>query len=283
MLKDILKKRNDKVNIKRKDKAIPLDIPEGLFMKCQNCDKQIYKADFIENVKTCPNCGFLGRLTAEERINLIADEKSFNAFDSSKLEQKNPLNFPEYDKKLSKAKTASGLEEAVLSGICAVGGQKTVVAVMDSHFMMGSMGSLVGEIITEAIEFATKKKMPIIIFTASGGARMQEGIVSLMQMAKTSSALAKHADAGLLYITVICDPTTGGVTASFASLGDIILAEKGALIGFAGRRVIEQTIRQKLPKDFQTSEFMLEKGFIDKVIDRKNMKRVLKKILELHK
>ena len=194
----------------------------------------------------------------------------------------NPLEFPGYEEKLKKAEQKSDLDEGVLCGVGNINSKKVATAIMDSNFMMGSMGSAVGERITRIIEYSTQNKLPLIIFTASGGARMQEGIISLMQMAKTSAAIAKHYEAGLLYISVITNPTTGGVTASFAMLGDIIISEPGAILGFAGRRVIENTINQKLPEDFQSAEFMLEKGFVDDIVDRKNLKNYLSRVLKLH-
>lgn len=218
---------------------------------------------------------------AYERIDQICDKGSFNEFNSS-ISSRNPMNFDGYEKKLKSNREKSGLIEAVITGDCKINGIKNIIAVMDSNFLMGSMGIAVGEKITLAIEKATKEKLPIIIFTTSGGARMQEGIFSLMQMAKVSSAIAKHNDEGLLYITVLTDPTTGGVTASFAMLGDIILAEPKALVGFAGRRVIEGTLKEKLPDDFQSAEFLLENGFVDKIVKREDMKRTLYKLLKLH-
>ena len=194
----------------------------------------------------------------------------------------NPLEFPGYEEKLKKAEQKSDLDEGVVCGVGNINSKKVATAIMDSNFMMGSMGSAVGERITRIIEYSTQNKLPLIIFTASGGARMQEGIISLMQMAKTSAAIAKHDEAGLLYISVITNPTTGGVTASFAMLGDIIISEPGAILGFAGRRVIENTINQKLPEDFQSAEFMLEKGFVDDIVDRKNLKNYLSRVLKLH-
>jgi len=257
------------------------DVPNDLFVKCPSCKKTISKKDVQANWRACPNCGHLFRLSARKRIELICDEGSWNPL-NTKIMQKNPLDFPEYDEKLKKAEEASGQKEAVVCGTAKINGNKAMLCVMEPKFMMASMGSVVGELLTVAIEKATELGLPIIIYTASGGARMQEGIVSLMQMAKVSGALAKHSEIGLLYITVITDPTTGGVTASFASLGDIILAEKGALVGFAGRRVIEQTIRQNLPEDFQTAEFLLKKGFIDHIVDRKNQKEIIGKLLAMH-
>ena len=255
-------------------------IPDGLWIKCKNCDKTIYTKEMNE-YKICPSCGYHFRLTARERIALIADENSFEEWDKDK-KAKNPMNYPDYDKIIEKAQVKTELKDAVVTGFCKIGGYDTVLAVMDSHFMMASMGSVVGEKITRAIERGTEKKLPVIIFTASGGARMQEGIISLMQMAKTSAALNRHEKEGLLYISVMTDPTTGGVSASFASLGDIILSEPNATIGFAGRRVIEGTINEKLPDEFQTAEFQLEHGFLDKIVVRTEMKNTLIQILKLH-
>lgn len=255
-------------------------IPDGLWIKCQHCDKTIYTKE-INEYKICPNCGYHFRLTAKERIDLIADENSFKEWDSNMI-AKNPMDYPDYDNIIKKVQLKTELKDAVITGCCKIGGYDAVLAVMDSHFMMASMGSVVGEKITRAIERATEQKLPVVIFTASGGARMQEGIISLMQMAKTSSALNRHSKAGLLYISVITDPTTGGVSASFASLGDIILSEPNAIIGFAGRRVIEGTINEKLPDEFQTAEFQLEHGFLDKIIPRTEMKNTLIQLLKLH-
>ena len=255
-------------------------IPDGLWIKCHHCDKTIYTKE-INEYKICPNCGYHFRLTAKERINLIADGNSFQEWDSN-MQSKNPMAYPDYDNIIKKAQLKTELKDAVVTGCCKIGGYDAVLAVMDSHFMMASMGSVVGEKITRAIEKGTEKKLPVIIFTASGGARMQEGIISLMQMAKTSAALNRHSKAGLLYVSVITDPTTGGVSASFASLGDIILSEPNATIGFAGRRVIEGTINEKLPDEFQTAEFQLEHGFLDKIVNRVDMKSTLIQILKLH-
>ncbi len=255
-------------------------IPNGMWVKCGKCKKTIYTKE-ISAYKICPFCGGHFRLSAWERIELICDEGSFEEWDIS-MESKNPMGYPDYEKIIEKAQENSGLKEGVVTGLCKIGGFDTVFAVMDSRFMMGSMGSVVGEKITRAIEGATARKLPIIIFTASGGARMQEGIISLMQMAKTSAALSRHNKEGLLYVSVMTDPTTGGVAASFASLGDIILSEPGATIGFAGRRVIEGTINEKLPDEFQTAEFQLEHGFVDSIVKRPEMKETLVKILKLH-
>ena len=271
------RERTKKVD-KRK-KAEP-SIPDGMWIKCNTCKAIIYKKEVTE-YKLCPNCDAHFRMNPAERIAITCDEGSFEEFDQN-MHPKNPMNYPEYDQVIKKAQDKSGIKEAVVTGRCTIHGQKTVLAIMDSHFMMGRMGSVVGEKITRAVEYATKHRLPIIIFTTSGGARMQEGIVSLMQMAKTSNALAKHNAAGLLYISYFTHPTTGGVTASFASLGDIILAEPKALIGFAGPRVIEQTIKQKLPEGFQRSEFLQQQGFLDQVVERKKMRATIALLLKLH-
>jgi acetyl-CoA carboxylase carboxyl transferase subunit beta len=256
-------------------------IPNGLWLKCAGCGETIYNKDLCQNNKVCTNCGYHYRLGAPERIDLVMDTGTFKELDPG-LKSLNPLGFEGYEDKLGDYGKQTELPEAVITGYGKIHGLDSVVAVMDSRFMMGSMGSAVGEKITRAFEFAVTRKMPVIVFTASGGARMQEGMFSLMQMVKTSAAVAKHNQAGGLYITVLTDPTTGGVTASFAMLGDIILAEPGALIGFAGQRVIEQTIKQQLPKGFQTAEFLLEHGFIDKIVTRQNMKLTLSRLIKLH-
>ncbi len=257
-------------------------VPDNMLFKCPRCLNVIMTDELEKNLKVCPECGYHSRLTATERINLIIDKESFKEFDSDMLSA-NPIDFPDYDAKQQKLRDATGLKDAIITGECTIRGERCVIGVMDSRYMMASMGSVVGEKITRAFEYATDNKLPVIMFTASGGARMQEGIVSLMQMAKTSGAVARHSDAGLLYITVMTDPTTGGVTASFASLGDIIIAEPKVLIGFAGRRVIEGTIKQRLPDDFQSAEFMLEHGFADMIVERKTMRRTIAHILKLHK
>ena len=268
------------VNVAKEDDDLP-NVPDGSWAKCNRCNKILYKKILQENHGICYHCHGYSRLGAYERIEQICDENSFKEF-NGKIISNNNHNFPGYDKKLKDSREKSGIGEAVVTGECSIGGEKAVLAVMDSNFMMGSMGAAVGEKITVAVEKATKNNLPIIIFTTSGGARMQEGIVSLMQMAKISSALARHSEKGLLYITVLTDPTTGGVTASFAMLGDIILSEPKALIGFAGRRVIEGTIKESLPDDFQTAEFLLEKGFVDAIVERKDLKITLGKLLKLH-
>lgn len=264
----------------QKNKKNVPEVPNGLYIKCNSCNKTVYTKD-IDKYKLCPECGYNFRLTSYERIKIIADKNTFVEFNTNMI-SKNPLNYPSYDEKVKELKEKIGLNDAVVTGTCQIYGTDCALAVMDSNFIMGSMGSVVGEKITRLFEYATQKKLPLVIFTASGGARMQEGILSLMQMAKVSASARRHSEEGLLYISYLTDPTTGGVTASFAMTGDIILSEPKALIGFAGPRVIEQTIKQKLPKDFQTAEFLLEHGFIDKIVERKNMKKTLSTILKLH-
>ena len=257
------------------------DIPKDLMFKCPRCGNVSFSEDFNRGGKVCPNCNYHSRLTARERLDITIDKGTLEEFDSEML-SKNPIDFPDYEAKQQALRAKTGLKDAVITGKAKIRGKDIVIIVMDSHFLMASMGSVVGERITRAFEYATENKLPVIAFTASGGARMQEGIVSLMQMAKTSGAVARHNEAGLLYITVMTDPTTGGVTASFASLGDIIIAEPKVLIGFAGRRVIEGTIKQKLPDEFQSAEFMLENGFVDMIVERKKMRRTLAHLLALH-
>ena len=249
--------------------------------KCNACKAAILTEDVKKNYYICPKCHNYFRVHAYRRIEMIGDPRSFEEWDRG-IAETNPLNFSGYPEKLEYMKQKTRLDEAVTTGKLAVNGSPAAVAVCDGRFMMASMGEVVGEKITRMVERATRERLPVIIFTCSGGARMQEGIISLMQMAKTSAALKRHSEAGLLYITVLTDPTTGGVTASFAMLGDIILAEPGALIGFAGPRVIEQTIGQKLPKGFQRSEFLLEHGFVDRIVEREELKDVLSQILKLH-
>lgn len=251
------------------------------FCKCPGCGQLQYIQDVEQQESVCPQCGYHFRLGAPERIRITADPGSFEEWDSEVVST-NVLGFPGYDEKLARERSKTKLPSAVITGRCTIGGHAAVLAVIDSRFMMGSMGQAVGEKITRAVERATQAKLPVIIFTASGGARMQEGIFSLMQMAKTSAALAKHNEAGQLYITVLTDPTTGGVTASFGMLGDIILAEPKALVGFAGRRVIEQTIKEKIPKEFQTAEFLEEHGFVDEIVPRGKMRETLSTLLMLH-
>jgi len=280
MIRDIFKKKRDEKEATIPSKAAK-DVPEGLMTKCPNC-KHITLTKELENLgKVCPKCDHHFKMTARERIIHLLDDSNFDSVDDH-LKSENPLNFPGYSEKVQADSEKTGLNEAVLTGTGSIKGQQVVVAVMDSHFRMGSMGSVVGEKITRAVELATKLKVPFLIFTASGGARMQEGVLSLMQMAKTSVALKRHSNEGLLFVSILTHPTTGGVSASFASVGDINLAEPKALIGFAGRRVIEQTVREKLPEDFQTAEFLLDHGQLDAVVHRSKMRETLSTIVQLH-
>ena len=257
------------------------EVPEGLLRKCNKCGGAIIAEDVKKDHYICPKCGGYFRVHARRRIEMITDEGSFEEWDSD-LQGGNPLEYKGYEEKLKKLQEKTGLSEAVVTGKAKIDGREAAIGVCDGRFLMASMGEAVGEKIARAVERATKERLPVILFACSGGARMQEGIVSLMQMAKTSAALKRHSDAGLLYISVLTDPTTGGVTASFAMLGDVILAEPKALIGFAGPRVIEQTIGQKLPDGFQRAEFLLEHGFLDAIVERPQMKETLSKILALH-
>ena len=257
------------------------EVPEGLLRKCNKCGGAIIAEDVKKDHYICPKCGGYFRVHARRRIEMITDEGSFEEWDSD-LQGGNPLEYKGYEEKLKKLQEKTGLSEAVVTGKAKIDGCEAAIGVCDGRFLMASMGEAVGEKIARAVERATKERLPVILFACSGGARMQEGIVSLMQMAKTSAALKRHSDAGLLYISVLTDPTTGGVTASFAMLGDVILAEPKALIGFAGPRVIEQTIGQKLPDGFQRAEFLLEHGFLDAIVERPQMKETLSKILALH-
>lgn len=280
--RNLFKKPNNVLeNVGETSKYIKPQVPEDLWISCEKCKTLILKEELVENNKICPNCSFYYRLTPRERIAMIVDEDTFVEHDKN-LVSKNILKFPDYDNKLKKAKDQSNEKEAVVCGIGRINGIECALFVMNPEFMMGSMGVVVGEKITRLFEHATENRLPVIGFTVSGGARMQEGVLSLMQMAKTSCAVKKHNDQGLLYITVLTDPTTGGVTASYAMEGDIILAEPGALIAFTGPRVIEQTIKQKLPEGFQRAEFLLEKGFIDAIVERKALRETLANILKLH-
>ena len=278
MIVDKIKKRESPPQNKKNR----VDIPIGKWVKCDKCKEIIYKDAVRENLSICPNCGHYFRMHINKRLELIADAGTYKRFDLN-IETNNPLELEDYPKKIKVLKEKTGLDEAVAAGTCKINGEDAVICIMDSGFLMGSMGAVVGEKITYAIEQAIEKRLPLIIFTVSGGARMQEGIISLMQMAKTTAALTKLDEAGLLYISVLTDPTYGGVTASFASLGDIILAEPGAMIGFAGQRVIKQTIGEELPEGFQTAEFLLEHGFIDKIVERKDLKDTLYKLIMYNK
>lgn len=279
MLKDLFSKR-------RKYATIPSEhakkeIPEGIMVKCKNCSLITYTKELNKNNKVCPKCGYHNPLKASERIKLLVDEGSFEEINQDIISE-DILSFPEYAKKLEQTREKTGANDAIVTGKAKIKGHPVVLGVMDFSFMGGSMGSVVGEKITRAILAAVEQQSPFILFSTSGGARMQEGLFSLMQMAKTSAALAQLDRKGLLYISVLTHPTTGGVSASFASLGDYNIAEPGALIGFAGPRVIEQTIRQKLPEGFQTAEFLLEHGQLDMVVERKDMRERLATILDIH-
>lgn len=278
MIVDKIKKRE----LPEKNKKTNIDIPIGKWAKCDKCKEIIYKETLRENLNICPNCGHYFRMHINRRLKLVVDEGTYKKFDLN-IETNNPLDIEDYPKKLKTLREKTGLEEAVACGTAKIKGEKVVICIMDSGFLMGSMGLVVGEKITYAIEQAIEKRLPLIIFSVSGGARMQEGIISLMQMAKTTAALTKLDEAGLLYISVLTDPTYGGVTASFASLGDIILAEPGAMIGFAGQRVIEQTIGESLPEGFQTAEFLLEHGFIDKIVERRDLKDTIYDLISMSK
>jgi acetyl-CoA carboxylase carboxyl transferase subunit beta len=279
MIVDKIKKRENK-NVNNKNSNI--DIPIGKWIKCDSCKEIIYKEQVKENLSICPNCGHYFRMHIGKRLELIVDNGTYQKFDL-KIDTTNPLELEDYPKKLKALREKTELEEAVACGTGKINGDEVVICIMDSGFLMGSMGAVVGEKITYSIEQAIEKRLPLVMFAVSGGARMQEGIVSLMQMAKTTAALTKLDEAGLLYISVLTDPTYGGVTASFASLGDVILAEPKAMIGFAGQRVIEQTIGEKLPEGFQTAEFLLEHGFIDKIVERKDLKETISKLIKFHK
>ncbi len=257
---------------------------DGLWVKCSECSQVAYRKDLISNFNVCSNCSHHNRINSDERINIIADKDSFKEFDGL-LSPTDPLKFKDrrsYSDRIKESQQGTGLKDGVITGLCSINSMPLALAVMDFRFMGGSMGSVVGEKITRIIEKATIEKYPILIVCASGGARMQEGMLSLMQMAKISGALKKHRAQNLLYMPLLTHPTTGGVTASFAMLGDLILAEPKALIGFAGRRVIEQTLREKLPDNFQTAEYLLEHGFVDLIVDRKELKITLTKILKIH-
>ncbi len=282
MLRDMFKKTYTLIDTKyRSQTGQEPNVPEGLWRKCKKCGQPLYGEDVKNNYYICPKCKAYFRVHAMRRIEITADGGSFEEWDRQ-MEFANPLDFPGYEEKVLAAREKTKLNEAIVTGQCTIEGKKTAIGVCDARFLMSSMGHVVGEKITRMVERATKERLPVIIFACSGGARMQEGCVSLMQMAKTSGALKRHHQAGLLFVSVLTDPTTGGVTASFAMLGDIILAEPGALIGFAGPRVIQQTIGQKLPEGFQKAEFLMEHGFVDKIVPREEMKETLGRILKMH-
>lgn len=278
MLVDKIKKREPtaKKNINR------VDIQVGKWVKCTKCKEILYKEDVKNNLNICPNCGAYFRMHINRRLESIIDKGTYKRFDLN-IDNVNPLGLEDYEQKIKKLRQKTDLEEAVSCGTGKIEGEDVVICIMDSGFLMGSMGTVVGEKITYAVEKSIELKYPLIIFTVSGGARMQEGIMSLMQMAKTTSAISKLNKAGGLYISVLTDPTYGGVTASFATIADIVLSEPGAMIGFAGQRVIEQTIGESLPEGFQTAEFLLEHGFIDKIVERRELKHTLKRLIDLNK
>jgi acetyl-CoA carboxylase carboxyl transferase subunit beta len=284
---DFFQDRKTKVEVYRKyyrGKRIfssKVNIPNGIFIKCEKCNETLFSDDYINNDYVCLKCNYHSRISARYRLKITTDENSFEELFAN-LKTLNPLNHPGYIEKLEQSQSASSEDDAFVAGLATITGIKVAIGVMDSFFMMGSMGSVVGEKITRLIEVSITKKLPLIIFSASGGARMQEGMFSLMQMAKTSAAIGKLDEAGILFISVLTNPTTGGVYASYASLGDIIISEPDALIGFAGKRVIEQTIGQVLPQGFQSAEFQEENGFVDFIENRENLKNKLAKILELH-
>ena len=280
---DNMFKKNRSISLRRvENRQYKPEVPEGLMRKCNQCGKAIIAEEAEAGYYICPKCGGYFHVPAYTRLEMILDENSFEEWDAQ-MPVSNPMEYRGYPEKLEALKAKTGLNEAVVTGKGRINGSETVIGVCDGRFLMASMGENVGEKITRAVERATEERLPVILFCCSGGARMQEGIISLMQMAKTSAAFKRHSDAGLLYISVLTDPTTGGVTASFAMLGDILLAEPGALIGFAGPRVIEQTIRQRLPKGFQRAEFLLEHGFLDAIVERPHMKEVLGNLLDLHR
>lgn len=284
-LKDWFKTRKQEQQAHRPHESNIDDEIGKLWIKCVCCQEQMLKKDIKNNMYVCPNCDYHFRINAKKRLSLLIDEGTFNEIDKN-MSNTDPLNFVDiesYKEKTKQATQKTGLNDAVITGLGKIEGHDVAIAIMDFEYMGGSMGSVVGEKVTRLIEKALEMKIPVISVTASGGARMQESVLSLMQMAKTSCAVAKMNDAGLLYISVLTEPTFGGVTASFATIGDVVIAEKGARIGFAGRRVIEQTIRQKLPSDFQTAEYLLKYGQIDMITTRVNMKTLLARLIKLHK
>ena len=270
---------NPNRSVRQKPQAKP-EVPDELFSQCPGCKHTIYQKD-LGSERICPHCNYTFRISAQERLDLTIDSGSFLELFTG-IETQDPLNFPGYQKKLATMREKTGLDEAVLTGTASIKGQKVALGIMDSNFIMASMGTVVGEKITRLFEYATVENLPVVLFTASGGARMQEGIMSLMQMAKISAAVQRHSKAGLFYLTILTDPTTGGVTASFAMEGDIILAEPQSLVGFAGRRVIENTVRETLPDDFQKAEFLLEHGFVDAIVKRRELPETIAKLVRLH-
>ena len=277
--KDLFKGKQKYVTVK--PTSIQTEEPDGLWSKCTQCGQLTYTRELAHNLLVCHKCGFHFKLSAAQRLAITLDEGSFVEFDSN-LVSADPIEFPGYAAKLERTRQATGLEEAVVTGQGTIGGYPVMIGVMDFSFIGASMGSVVGEKVARLFERATRQRVPVVMFCASGGARMQEGVLSLMQMAKTSAACARLSEAGGLYVSVLTNPTTAGVLASFASLGDIIIAEPGALIGFTGQRVIEETIRQKLPPGFQSAEFVLEHGMIDMIVERRDMKKTLASLLALH-
>ena len=262
-------------------RQIKPEVPDELFSQCPGCKYTIYQKD-LGSERICPHCGYTFRISAQERLALTIDMGTFLEMFKG-IETQDPLNFPGYRKKLTLMREKTDLDEAVVTGTALIKGEKVALGIMDSNFIMASMGTVVGEKITRLFEYATAEKLPVVLFTASGGARMQEGIMSLMQMAKISAAVKRHSNAGLFYLTILTDPTTGGVTASFAMEGDIILAEPQSLVGFAGRRVIENTVREDLPEDFQKAEFLLEHGFVDAIIKRRELPDTIARLVRLHR
>lgn len=275
------KPKNELEGDTRLEKRPAPNIPDEMCLTCPECRKVLFTGSLADSCHVCPHCGYHFRLNARQRIHLFADPGTFSERDGD-LVSRDIISFPGYPEKLEQSRLESAEKESVVCGTCRVGGYDCCLFVMEPYFMMGSLGIITGEKITRIFEYALENALPVIGFTVSGGARMQEGVLALMQMAKTSGAVKRHSDAGLLYVPVLTNPTTGGVTASFAMEGDIILAEPGALIGFAGPRVIEQTLRQKLPQGFQRAEFLAERGFVDRVEDRRNLKALLSRLLLLH-
>lgn len=281
MFKDLFNRSQKKKKYVTVQNSKDNDVPEGIMTKCPKCKKIMYTKELVQNLNVCFNCDHHIALTAHDRIRAVSDEDAFKEFDVG-MTASNPLEFPGYEEKLEKDRKSTGLNDAVVTGVTSIDGIPYGICVMDSRFRMGSMGAVVGEKICRIVDYCADHNLPFVLFTASGGARMQEGIISLMQMAKTSVSIKRHSDKGLLFISYMTHPTTGGVSASFASVGDLNFAEPKALIGFAGRRIIEQTISEKLPDDFQTAEFLLEHGQLDKVVHRKDMYKTLSTVLKMH-